>query len=784
MIEWQRVGMTAIAVVMAVGSMGANAQTSETGNESAAHLGLGEIIVTARKKDESIIQAPVAISALSADALEARGIANYSDLSDFVPGFRYQNQSVNRNDRGYTFFTVRGMFSGTPSPDRQGASAFIDGVPVGGGAISGLTDIERVEVIKGPQSAYFGRATFAGAVNFITRTPSFEPSLKGNISYASFNTSEVKLSAEGGLIDDVLSARISTRLYNTDGQYENYGYDSKLGAQQTRSIAGTLYFTPSDDFKMRGYINYWEDRDGPAASGQLQPADFNCTTPTNRQFYCGALGRGLLNRVTQQVEVGQDVINWVNGTTAPGESTVKPGFVDDFGMKRNSLQTHVIADYSFADGYTLSANGSYLHDQWGYIADTGFIDGRNTPNPSYGNVPGVLPYYSRTVGGQTDLTNHSAEVRLSSPTEGRFNWLTGFNYFRQRNSIATNAFSNGGFNNAVYATTYSADTYALFGSASYDITDALNFSLEGRYQWDQIGQTVMSRNIDAEGKSKSFNPRAILRYEFDSDTSAYISYAKGTRPGQFNASLLAQSQSVQDQVQEQLNVPAAVGPEKIEMGEFGFKANLLDRRLQLLTAFYYGSWYDKHINQNIIYNNDNGDPTPTRIVVPGGEVELYGVEIEATFRASEYLTLEGTLSYAETKIKKTQCAECNTLIGDENPVGNRLPQYSAWTGSASATYARPVSNDVDGFLRIDYFYTGRQYESEANLAWLKPSHRFNARIGVDSGPLNFEVYAENLFNNKVPTSIAYNADTYTSIPTLTFSPARHRVFGARLGFEF
>lgn len=782
MSEWQRVGMTAIAAVMAVGSMGANAQVSETANQSAAQLGLGEIIVTARKKDESIIQAPVAISALSADALDARGIANYSDLSDFVPGFRFQNQSVNRNDRGYTFFTVRGMFSGTPSPDRQGASAFIDGVPVGGGAISGLTDIERVEVIKGPQSAYFGRATFAGAVNFITRTPSFEPSLKGNISYASFNTSEIKLSAEGGLIDDVLSARISTRLYNTDGQYDNYGYDSKLGAQQTRSIAGTLYFTPADNFKMRGYINYWEDRDGPAASGQLQPADFNCTTSTGRAFYCGALGRAPLNRMTQQIEVGQNVIDRVNGTIAPSQYTVKAGFIDELGMKRNSLQTHVIADYSFANGYTLSANGSYLHDQWGYIADTGFVDGRNTPNPYYGTRPDVLPYYSRTVGGNTNLTNHSTEVRLSSPSEDRFNWLAGFNYFRQRNSIATNAFANAGFSQAVPATTYAADTYAVFGSASYDITDALNFSLEGRYQWDEIGQTVKSRNIDYQGKSKSFNPRAILRYEFDSDTSAYVSYARGTRPGQFNATLLALPQAVQDQVQQQLSVPTTVGTEKIEMGEFGFKANLLDRRLQLLTAFYYGDWYDKHINQNIGYNN----PTPqtVRIVVPGGKVELYGAEIEATFRASEYLTLEGTLSYAETKIKNTQCSECSLLIGNDNPVGNRLPQYSAWTGSASATYARPVSETIDGFLRVDYFYTGRQYESEANIAWIKPSHRFNARVGVESGPLNFELYAENLFNNKVPTAIAYNADTYTGAPSLSFSPARHRVFGARLGFEF
>ena len=743
---------------------------------------LADIVVTARKKDESIIQAPIAITALSAEALSDRGITDYKGLSDFVPGFRYQNQSVNRNDRGYTFFTVRGMFAGTPSADRQGASAFIDGVPVGGGSISGLTDIERVEVIKGPQSAYFGRATFAGAINFITRTPSFTPKMTGEVSYSSFNTAELKVGAEGGLIDDILSARVSGRVYHTDGQYKNAGVGGRLGAQDTRSIAASLYFTPTPDLKVRGYINYWTDRDGAPASGQLQPADLNCVTSTNRAYYCGSFSNAPNGRLTQQVYVGQDVINRVNGITAPSQRSLEAGFNDFFGVKRNAIQTHLSADYDFADGYVLSGNVAYMRDQWGYVTDTGFRDGRNQANPFFGTVPNVLPYYSRTVGGQTDLIDKSAELRLASPGDGRLSWLAGFNYFRQRNSLATNAFANSGFSQAVPATTYSADTYAVFGSAAFDITDSLNFSLEGRYQWDKIGQEVTSRNINYQGESKSFNPRAILRYEFNRDTSVYASYAKGTRPGQFNATLLALPQVVQDQVQAQLAVPTTVGPEKIEMGELGFKGNLFDRRLRILAAVYYGRWYDKHINQNITYTN----PTPqtVRIVVPGGEVDVYGLELETTFKATDHLTLESTLAYAETEIKATQCAECNVLTGNFNPTGNRLPQYAAWTGSASASYQQPAFQDYDGFLRADYFYSGRQYDSEANLAWIKPSHRVNLRFGLQNSQFRFEVFGENILNNKIPTAIAYSTDTYSGAPTLTFSPARRRVFGGRIGFEF
>ena len=754
----------------------ANADRSAVAGTTGSGNPPGEIVVTARKKTETLIEVPVAITALSGEDLNARNITDYSSLADFSPGLRFQNQSVNRNDRGYTFFTMRGMFSGTPSPDRQGASAFIDGVPVGSGSISGLTDIAQVEVIRGPQSAYFGRATFSGAINFITRDPGFEPRMSGTVSYGSYNTVEGRISAEIGLVPDLLAARVSGRIFHTDGQYDNFGVGGKLGAQDTRSVSGTLLFTPSADLKIKAFLNYWEDDDGPPASGQLLADDNNCTTVTGRSYYCGALETAPRNRMVQQTYVTSS-LDRVNDGVVLGDD-----FVSHFGVHREAIESHVIADYDLGGGYTVGGNVAYFRDRWGYVTDTGFRDGRSMVNPFYAANNTLVPYFSRTVGGQTELTNKSAEIRVASPSDDRLNWLVGFNYFRQRNSITTNAFSNSGFSAAVPATTYSADTYGIFGSLGFDITEQLNLSLEGRYQWDEIGQVVPVRSIDYSGQSKSFNPRAILRYSFSPDASVYASYAKGTRPGQFNATLLALPQVVQDQVQSQLDVPTAVGPEKIEMGELGFKSAMFDRRLRIQLAAYYGKWYDKHINQNITYSN----PTPqtVRVVVPGGKVRLYGVEFEGSLKVTDALTLEGTLSYAQTDIRNTQCAECLALTGNANPVGNRLPQYSAWTGSASIDYRQPVSSAFEGYMRADYIYVGRQYESEANLAWTAPAHRVNLRLGVDDGKFSFELYGENIFDDKTPTSIAYNSDTYTGVPAVTFSPARRRVFGGRVGFEF
>lgn len=124
------------------------------------------------------------------------------------------------------------------------------------------------------------------------------------------------------------------------------------------------------------------------------------------------------------------------------------------------------------------------------------------------------------------------------------------------------------------------------------------------------------------------------------------------------------------------------------------------------------------------------------------------------------------------------------MIGTFNPVGDRLPQYAAWTGSSSATYSIPISSIFNGYARADYFYSGRQYESEANVAWIQPSHRVNLRLGVESDGYRFELFGENILKNRVPTAISYNTDTYTGAPTLTFSPARRRMFGGRATFEF
>ena len=135
---------------------------------------LEEIVVTARKREESLLEVPLAITALTSADIEARGINEFKDIIAFTPGFHFAEHSVGRADRSNRILVIRGMHISQENDHQQAATVFVDGAPTHGSVIAGLEDAERIEVVRGPQSAYFGRATLSGAVNFVTKTPSRE----------------------------------------------------------------------------------------------------------------------------------------------------------------------------------------------------------------------------------------------------------------------------------------------------------------------------------------------------------------------------------------------------------------------------------------------------------------------------------------------------------------------------------------------------------------------------------------------------------------------------------
>jgi len=741
---------------------------------------IDEILVTARKSSESLISVPVAISAITAESIQQRGITGYNQLNDFVPGLRYENSAANRNDRGFHTFTMRGMYPGD-SPNRPGVTAFVDGVPIPGGAIPGLNAIERVEIVKGPQSAYFGRSTFAGAINFVTREPGYRFSGGIDSSVANHGLVEVNGNVEMPLVADKVATRISTRYYKTGGQYENFGRGGKLGAQKTWSGALNLVAQPNDDLKIRGFFTTWSDNDGPSAQAALTEADYNCAAGGNGRavnglnYICGGIGAAPLNRIAQNT----------TPPVAPGVVTsglvVEPdGFITELGLRRKESQANLIADYSMGD-YTLSASVGQNHNRWAALTDT------------YNRPPDATGYYS-TVYLPYNIYNWSSEVRLTSPPTERFKFMVGENHYNESIFFQVRASrppAGGPLTTLTVPTDYIAHTDGVFGSASYDITDVLTLNGEARYQWDKIKHIQRIANgFFAEKTFKSFSPRVILNYEIDDSSSAYVSFARGTRPGTFNINFLSLNAFQQAQITTQLPVPLAIPEESLKTYEAGLKGDFMDRRLRVLAAAYYGQWRDRQINQNFLYF---ATPTATTsssitLTLANGSTNLWGLELESTFKATENLTFDATFNWAETSIRRTACAECVAISGVLNPVGNRMERYPALSGTLGTTYEQPISGDWSGKFHIDYVYTGKQFATAANKAWLKPSSRFNARIGVTDEIFTVELYGKNIFDNKVPSNILRNANPNAlatqGLNLVILAPPETQTFGAHMAVRF
>jgi iron complex outermembrane receptor protein len=779
--------------LLAIGTGPARAQQADaTVTDTAPGASVGEIVVTARKRAETLIDAPLAIAAVSAQSLESKGITDLYKLSDFAPGLKAEGEATNRNDRYFHTYTVRGIYPASDSPERQTVTVFMDGAPVDGD-VEGLDNVQQVEVINGPQSAYFGRSTFAGAINLITRQPSYTPQLNFGASYASFGTYEVKGSVEGAIVPDKVAARLSVRAYHTQGDYADAATPGvELGERDTKSASLALKFEPIEKLTVKAFGEFWQDDDGPHASAQLQPADNNCKTPTGVAYYCGALNSVPSQDIGQQTNIPLSVTNLISGRTGKA-STVFDARLDHFGMDRRAYEGHILATYKLPYGFSVDANVAYDKDQYEFFTDTGFRSGLSQVNPNYNAVtavtPGLLSYYSRTAFGQNSVEDSSAELRISSPSDQRLKGMLGFNYFHLNSASVTNVFGNAGFTASQPLNLNTANTYGLFFSASYDFGYGFSLNAEGRYQAERIGAAVLpsiavpAGGVDAVGLFNSFTPRVILDYKPIKDVTLYASYSEGTRPGAFNNTLYSQSATIIALVKAAANAPLAVPEEHLNMEELGFKGQFFDRRLSILADVYMGQWRNRQIPQTVGFFNG---PTFTtfQITVPNGAVDLEGVELQTTWRATHELTFDGSFDYAGTKIKNSFDAAAVSLLGVNYVANNTLPRYPTTTASLSANYERQAFADYSGYIHADYIFTGRQYESEANLAWTPDASKVNLSVGLQNAKYRVEVFGTNIFNDKTPISLARATDSYTAANVITTAPPEPAVVGVRGSAKF
>ncbi|MDX2144372.1 MAG: TonB-dependent receptor [Rhodospirillaceae bacterium] len=773
---------------------------------------LEEIVVTARKREESLKEIPLSITAFSARDIERKGFKGLEDIAFAAPGVQYSNQAGQIPGRYNSAIRFRGMNVNSETPSLQLGSLFIDGIYVLGGTQSiPLSDLERIEVIKGPQSAYFGRNTFGGAINYITKTPSTSE-YKGKISASGATYEEFDVSAdhEGPLVEGKLAYRIGTRLYSRGAMFTaSDGGD--LGAESSKAVNGTIYATPTDNFTAKLRVFYNKDDDSAPAGGQIQGIrNDSCTgktvttqdpvTPIARpqQYICGQVPKqgqaisslGNLKIIDsntslfpgQAALIGRPTYLVDNLVTRANPPQVNVPFIDHMGLERDIFRFSASFDYEFASGYSAALQGGYNKLRANWIRDFG--------------LSAIENWYSRD---PQDASDKSIEFRITSPQDQRLTWLAGANYYKQSfiqsgsggdaislcTAIAAQPLPGERCPripfftaNSLLQNTDKIKAWGIFGSAEYDITDELTFTFEGRYQHNDAATAVLTpaplKKID-----KNFLPRAILRWQPTDETNVYASYAKGVIQGQPNAQVATATPNELRQYVAQLPSAGPTLPAEIlDMYEVGWKQTFMENRANLNLAGYYGEWKGQKGRGLVVLQEDCGSPshgfsggcttgTPVGLGLPGqparnldgtpflnsrnvnapGTSKIWGVELESAIAVTEAWTVNGNLTYARSKYKDFLFNFFAFNTGYSQMKGNSNPRFPKWTGTLNSGYTGDLNQDWDWYVNGDLIYFGKTMVDESNLAFCNDYWLVNSRAGVEKEGFRVELFVKNLFND-------------------------------------
>lgn len=760
--------------------------------ESADAVALEIVTVTARKREESIMDIPMAVSALSADDIETRGVRSLTDVAQFTPGFHSTNQTAGasngRNDRSGKQVTFRGL-------SVSSGLVFIDGAPMTGTATPELQDIAQIEVLKGPQSAYFGRSTFSGAVNFITRDPGEE--LRGRIraEAGNYDMIDVSGSLEGALVPGQLSARVSARHMEQSGQYKNFAEPGEtLGDRSTKSGSVTVKYTPTDNLTIRAMGSLVRDHDGPPAQLALKNPDMNCNLGGRRgSWWCGDLPDS--DKINPAYYSGQyrmnDMARQVLLDNSGGFATIfNPYWNDEAGLKRDSFYSNLRVDYEFDSGYELSALTAYTKEKYQQILNLSFRDGQNVPN-TFGTY---TPHIWWFVASQQKTEDFSQEIRLSSPDDRAFRWLVGLSYMEISVPGGSGVFGITPRGPGIVSTPVlnESETPALFGGLYWDVTDRLTLSGELRYQEDKlvrqaltnaIGQRV--RGTRYEATFESYSPRVIADFDFTDDHNGYVSWSRGVRPGGFNVAFAVQPPQVQAMLP---GVGVTFEEEKLTNYEVGFKSVWLDGRAQTRLAVYHATWEDGQLGNSLTFTPPGGNLNIINVTANVGEVELQGVELEGEFQATTNLMVSATFGYTDSEIKRYICGDCLGIDGTTtSAIGNRLPQSSKLSGTFSAEYSDALFADFDWFGRLDWIYRGDSYVTAANYAIIPERQLTNLRFGLRGAALGVEAYVANLFDDRTVANASLGSEALYTFGTgqeVRYSPAEKRRFGITATYKF
>lgn len=635
MTDFVRMARAALLAAAASGAAMAPAPLLAQDDGASAAEAEGDIIVTARRRDERLIEVPIAVTSISGEALEARGAIDLTDIQSVAPNVTLE---TSRGTNSTLSAFIRGIGQQDPvSGFEQGVGIYLDDVYLNRpqAAVLDIYDVERIEVLRGPQGTLYGRNTIGGAVKYVTRRLP--------------QTAEVKLR---GTVGTYKQADLVASLALPLSEIARLGVS---GARLSRGGFGNNLTTGLDNYNK----DVWAGRASLELGGYDAPVLIRISGDYSRDKSDPRGGHRLIASQFTAAPVLADVFDTRGALNSPVQD------VEAYGLAMN-----VTAELS--DAVTLRSISAWRQDDSASPIDFDALPGVDVDVPAlYGN------------------SQISQEFQLLVDA-GALNAMVGFYYLSAQADTAFDVRLFTTLNGLTAFTNAQVDTetYAVFGDFTFDFSDQLSLSLGGRYTWDERTAKILRQNYLGGGSpvfggagalfgapstnftgQRSFNkftPRASLSFKPTSDHNIYVSFSQGFKGGGFDPRGVGVNapDSNGNGVREDSEIAAFLGfrPESVDSYEIGYKASLFDRRLSLALAAFRMDYSDVQIpgSSGCVVN---GIATFCGVITNAGKARFQGLELEATARVGDGLTLSGALGYIDAEYK-----EYITQIAGRGPV--------------------------------------------------------------------------------------------------------------------
>ncbi len=717
--------------------------------------GLEEIIVTARQREENLQTVPIAVSVVRGDVLDDTGTVNTQSLANLVPSL-YYNSANPRN----TAYTIRGLGSNTLSVSaandgiESGVGFYVDGVYHGRPATAAFdfTDIDRIEVLRGPQGTLFGKNTADGAISIVSRAPTFEPEATGEVSYGNYQFMQAKASYSGALTDHI-AGRMSAQFTRRDGLVTNVNTARKLNNLNNLALRGQLLYEPNDDLRIR-LIADVSDLDSDCCTQTFYRVGTSMRSAA-RQFY-GLIAALPAHGLAPYSPASTNVYDRLSDIDAPLHVNTQDG-----GASLN-------IDWNLGST-TLTSISAWRYWDWDVANDRDYT---GIPIQLVQRIPSRQDQYSE-------------EIRLASNEKGPFDYVTGLYFYTQTiDGHPTSVYGPASAYWLISTTTFAAAdrpdnltdgfgqygdshftmaSYAAFGEVNYHVMPTVTATVGLRYTYedkkgnysttvkggvpfstlpDPVTCTALNNatlNNRDNAKLSLFRPqcyavsnkggnvsgRANLAWQATDEVMTYATYARGYKAAGLNMSGLQLTGGTGAGANLPALDTAVIGDEKNSTFELGLKSAMLDGRV---TANLAGFWtIVKNFQANIAAPVTANNAAPLRTFpanIP--EVQVKGVEADFAARVTSGFSLRASVAYSEGKYTDYPAGPCplewqNTnatgscqplvppaslAIQTPNPRGNPtipgayvitglpLAGLSKWVGSLGADYVMPMDQSA------------------------------------------------------------------------------------------